>query len=213
LVLTGLLLSADSGICVSTLAPCAAATCSAMFFRLASACWRMPSSNARTVPCSSALSGTMLKRWPPSKMPNVTTAGSWLMSSSRLTIVCDAVTISAAVTIGSMPFHGVAPWLCLPCTTMRKVSELAIAPPARTATVPTGNALTTCMPKIASGLKSLNTPSLTMSVAPPSSPAGAPSSAGWKMNITSPGRSFFIFAIASATPSVIAMCASCRTRA
>ena len=51
----------------------------------------------------------MLKRWPPLKMPNVTTAGSLLMSSWRLTMVCALVTISAAVTIGSMPFHGIAP--------------------------------------------------------------------------------------------------------
>ena len=66
-------------------------------------------------------------------MPNVTTAGFELISSWRLTIVCALVTISAAVTIGSMPFHGVAPWLWRPCTTMWNVSELAIAPPARTA--------------------------------------------------------------------------------
>ena len=41
---------------------------------------------------------------------------------------------------------------------------------------------------MASGLGFSRTPSWTMRDAPPSSPAGAPSSAGWKMNFTVPGK-------------------------
>ena len=37
-----------------------------------------------------------------------------------------------------------------------------------------------------------STPSFTISGAPPSSPGGAPSSAGWKMNLIVPGRSAFM---------------------
>ena len=83
-----------------------------------------------------------------------------------------------------------------------------MAPPARNATTPTGNVLTTCMPSSASGRKSLNTPSATISGAPPCSPGGAPSSAGWNTNITSPASSLRIGAIAVAMPSTIAVCAS-----
>jgi hypothetical protein len=48
-----------------------------------------------------------------------------------------------------------------------------------------------------------------MSDAPPRSPSGAPSSAGWKMNSTVPGRSFFMPTSISATPIRLATCASC----
>ena len=47
----------------------------------------------------------------------------------------------------------------------------------------------------------LSTCSLIMSSAPPSSPGGAPSSAGWKMNFTVPGTCSFISQSILATPS------------
>ena len=44
------------------------------------------------------------------------------------------------------------------------------------------------------------TPSFTINSAPPSSPSGGPSSAGWKINFTVPFISFFIEAKISAVP-------------
>ncbi len=53
-----------------------------------------------------------------------------------------------------------------------------------------------------------NTPSSSINGAPPFSPSGAPSSAGWKMNSTVPGNSLRIEASAWAVPIRIAVCAS-----
>ena len=49
---------------------------------------RISSSNVRTVPRISTLSGMMFSRTPPLIMPTVTTAGSRVMSTLRLTTVC-----------------------------------------------------------------------------------------------------------------------------
>ena len=54
---------------------------------------RTSSLKARTVPCSSAVSGTMLKRLPALKAPIVTTAGASVMFTLRLTMVCNDITI------------------------------------------------------------------------------------------------------------------------
>ena len=72
----------------------------------------------------------------------------------------------------------------------------------------------TCKAKTASGFVSLNKPSSSISLAPQLLPAdGAnrlePSSAGWKMNITVPGRSSFKPASTSAVAMSMAVCASC----
>ena len=81
---------------------------------------RISSSKLRIVPRISTLSGMMFSRLPPRIMPTVTTAGSRVMSTLRLTTVCSPSTTWAAVTIGSTPSQGAAPWVCLPCTVMWK---------------------------------------------------------------------------------------------
>jgi hypothetical protein len=61
-----------------------------------------------------------------------------------------------------------------------------------------------CSAKPASTVGLVRMPSFTISSAPPFSPWGGPSSAGWKMNFTVPGRSAFIADSTSATPMRIA---------
>ncbi len=92
---------------------------------------RISSSKVRIVPRSSTESGMMFSRTPPLIAPTVTTTGSRVMSTWRLTIVCRPSTTCAAVTIGSTPCHGIAPCVCRPATVIRKLSALAIAGPAR----------------------------------------------------------------------------------
>ena len=60
--------------------------------------------------------------------------------------------------------------------------------------------LVTWLPKIALGRGFSRTSSAIIKSAPPSSPGGAPSSAGWKMNFTVPGNSSRIEARTDATP-------------
>ena len=67
----------------------------------------------------------------------------------------------------------------------------------------------TCRPNTASTFGFSSTPSLIISAAPPSSPGGGPSSAGWKMNLTVPGSCSRIPARSSATLIRIATWASC----
>ena len=67
---------------------------------------------------------------PPWIEPTVTTAGS-IGLTSRLTIVWRSRTRSAARTIGSTVFCGIAPWPPLPRTTTSTEVELAIAGPDR----------------------------------------------------------------------------------
>ena len=56
----------------------------------------------------------MLLRIPPLMAPKDTMAGARVRSTWRLTMVCTPVMICAAVTIGSTPSHGRAPWVCRP---------------------------------------------------------------------------------------------------
>ncbi len=65
-----------------------------------------------------------------------------------------------------------------------------------------------CRPKMASTFGLARQPSATMSLAPPSSPMGGISSAGWKTKTTVPGISARMPARTSATPMSIAVCAS-----
>ena len=58
-----------------------------------------------------------------------------------------------------------------------------------------------------SGLAILNAPCSSMRMAPPRSPSGGPSSAGWKTNSTCPASWSRMPASTSATPSRIATCA------
>ena len=92
---------------------------------------RIASSKVRMVPFISTESGMMLPRTPPLMLPMVTTAGSCVRSIWRLTTVCRPSTTCAAVTIGSTPYHGIAPCVWRPSTVIFKVSELAIAGPGR----------------------------------------------------------------------------------
>src|SRR3546814_932739 len=145
---------------------------------------------------------------PPCTEPKLTTAGCFEMLLRRLTTVCAVPTRSAAATIGSTPPHGAEPCVWRPWTSMVNLSDAAISGPPRTAIRPACTDENTCRPNIASGLKSANRPSSSISDAPPSSPSGAPSSEGWNTSITSPGSSPCIATSASATPSRIAVCAS-----
>ena len=92
---------------------------------------RMPSSKLRMVPRISTESGMMFSRTPPLIAPMVTTAGSRFRSSVRLTMVCRPSTICADVTMGPTPSQGAAPCVCLPCTVIFSLSELAIVGPGR----------------------------------------------------------------------------------
>ena len=83
------------------------------------------------------LSGMMLLRTPPLMVATVTIAGLAVRSVCRLTIVCRPSTICDATTIGSTPFHGIAPCVCRPWTTMRNVPPAAISAPGRYTTLPT----------------------------------------------------------------------------
>jgi hypothetical protein len=56
-------------------------------------------------------------------------------------------------------------------------------------------------PNTALGLSVSKMPSSSIIFAPPFSPGGGPSSAGWKMNITVPGKSARMAASVDATPS------------
>ena len=145
----------------------------------------------------------MLKRVPPRKIPTVTTLGS---SGGRLRdrMVWKAVTACEAITTGSIPRCGAAPCDCCPMMRTLKWSTAASAGPDVKPTFPTSISAKLCSPKIALGAGSCSTPSLTMRSAPPSSPGGGPSSAGWKMNLTVPGSSSRIPASTDATPSCTA---------
>ncbi|HSM19590.1 MAG TPA: hypothetical protein VK844_04385, partial [Hyphomicrobiales bacterium] len=98
----------------SAVAPLAAAMSAAVRRILAMASSRMSGRKVRKVPSISTESGMMLCRTPPLIAPIVTMAGTSVMSSWRLTMVCRPTTICAATTIGSTPFQGRAPWVCLP---------------------------------------------------------------------------------------------------
>ena len=92
---------------------------------------RMSSLKVRMVPRISTRSGMMFSRTPPLMAPMVTTAGSSVRSIVRLTTVCRPSTTCAAVTMGSTPFQGAAPWVWLPCTSIFSLSELAMVGPGR----------------------------------------------------------------------------------
>src|SRR5690606_28393558 len=189
-----------SGTFAVTVAPWAAATFSATLARSANTAWRMPSSKVRMVPTSSTWSGMMLKRTPPWMAPKLSTTGCREMSWRRLTTVCAVPMMSAAATIGSTPPHGRDPCVWRPWTTMLKRSDAAMAGPLRTPICPACRVENTCRPNTASGRKSRNTPWASISSAPPASPSGGPSSAGWNTNSTSPGSASRMPTSASATP-------------
>ena len=83
------------------------------------------------VPSSFTSSGMMFWRTPPWNTPTVTTEGSWVMFMRRETMVCRPSTICEPTTIGSMPRHGIAAWVCTPRRKMRKRSAEAISGPER----------------------------------------------------------------------------------
>ena len=78
---------------------------------------------ARTVTSSREWSAMTFGAVPPRKAPTVITAGS-RGETSRVTIVCNASTIWAPMTTGSLPRCGAAPWVATPRTVMRTVSAL-----------------------------------------------------------------------------------------
>ena len=121
----------------------------------------------------------------------------------REVIWLKAVTMSAVSDDMSMPCHGIEPCACLPFRWISKRSEAAIIGPGRQTSMPTGPG-NACRPKIASTFGLVSTPSLTISGAPPSSPGGGPSSAGWKMKTTVPSIWSFMPARTSAVPIRIA---------
>ena len=82
---------------------------------------------------------------------------------------------------------------------MRIRSAAAIIGPERYWAVP-NNPGQAWSPKMASTLGLFITPSSTIYGAPPFSPSGAPSSAGWKINLTVPGKSSRMLAKISAAP-------------
>ncbi len=95
------------------------------------ACSRIAGSKLRMVPINSTCPGMMLERMPPLIMPKLSTIGCTVRFIRRLTMLCAAVTMSDAATIGSMPSHGRAPWVCLPLTTILNESAAAMNGPLR----------------------------------------------------------------------------------
>jgi hypothetical protein len=193
----------------TAVAPALRAICSAVRRTRACTSRRTAGSKVRMVPNITAESGTMLLRTPALNAPTVTTTGASVRSLCRDTIVCSPWTICAPTTTGSTPAHGVAPCTWRPRTVTEKKSAAAIIPAGRYDRCPASAGVTpTCRPNAASTLGRSSTPALIMSIAPPVSPAGGPSSAGWKRNTTVPGSSARIPASTSAAPMSIATCMS-----
>ena len=161
---------------------------------------------ARREPTSSTVSGMMLSAVPPWIEVTESTACSFA-SHSRLTSVCSAVMICAAMAIGSTPCVGVPLWQPQPCTVIAKRTFAAIAQPGFTATVPTASGPTsvpTCCPNTAPTCGVSSTPSCTSRSATPLS-----SSPAWKINRTGPGSRPARRESSFAAPRSIAVCASC----
>ncbi len=91
---------------------------------------------------------------PARNAPTVTTA-SLVGSTSRATIVCNALTICAPTAIGSTVRCGCAPWPPLPLIRMSKRSAAAMHGPPRSSILPTGISAATCCPKTRSTVGSL----------------------------------------------------------
>ena len=109
------------------------------------------------------------------------------MSTWRLTTVCSPLTICAATTIGSTPCQGREPCVCRPVTTALQACEPAMNGPAAIA----DGAGVQRRPGVPAEhhfgfVVSRRCPPCSMTDAPPSSPGGAPSSAGWNTNRTLP---------------------------
>ena len=83
------------------------------------------------MPSSFTSSGLMLCRTPPWNTPTVTTEGSRVTFMRRETMVCRPSTIWELTTIGSTPRQGIAAWVCVPRTKMRKSSAEAMRGPER----------------------------------------------------------------------------------
>lgn len=83
------------------------------------------------VPVISTLSGMIFPTEPPLMVVMLTTAGDFIKSVRRLTIVCKPSTICDAMVIGSTARQGKPAWPCRPMTLMRSPSALARAGPPR----------------------------------------------------------------------------------
>ena len=73
-------------------------------------------------------SGMMLNRWPPWTMPTVTTTG-WSGCTFREAMVWSERMAWEAMTTGSTPACGCAPWVCTPVMVALKWSTAASAGP------------------------------------------------------------------------------------
>ncbi len=101
---------------------------------------RTSASKQRTVPFIFASSGMTLNVVPLVNWATVTTAGS-LGATSRLTIVCSAVTTYAPAAIGSTANCGIAPCPPWPRTVRSNSSAEAKNAPSRTPILPTSRPL------------------------------------------------------------------------
>ena len=112
---------------------------------------RIALSNVRMVPVITTLSGMMFPRTPPLIVATVTTAGASVMSVWRAVMVCSARDdLAPRSTTGSTPFHGCAPCVCFPFTTIVRPSAIDISAPGLKLSLP-GSSGHTCRPKIADG--------------------------------------------------------------
>ena len=180
--------------------PCAAATPSATVRSRSHTPWRVRSETARIVPWSRAVSGITLWVEPAPTCATVSTAGS-NTSTVRVIIDWSASTSSQATGTGSVAHCGVDAWPPRPVTTISNSSADASAAPGFQATMPAGTFGATWMANAPSTPSS--TPSSIMIAAPP-----LPSSPGWNMNRTRPGRSSRRAANSRAAPTSIAVWAS-----
>ena len=92
----------------------------------------------------------MFDRSPPWNIPTVTTLG-LTGSMVREGMVWKAMTTCAAMTMGSIPSWGAAPWVWTPFKVMRKLSTAAMHGPTVYPTSPTGMEESAWRPKTASG--------------------------------------------------------------
>ena len=104
-------------------------------------------------------------------------------STRRATSVCNASTICAPTTTGSMARCGRAAWPPLPAIRMTKSSVLAQTWPGMAVIWPIGMLESLWQPNTMSQGKRSNRPSLTITSPPPPF-----SSAGWKMKCTVPSK-------------------------
>jgi hypothetical protein len=146
-------------------APDARASASTIRLIAPSTCSRTSSSKARTFNLIVASSGMTFSFVPAWSAPIVRTADC-AAATSRETIVCNRMTVTAAMTTGSMLASGIDPCAPRPNIRISKLSAAEVMTPERVPMLPAGAGIT-CWPRTTSGFgKGSNRPSSIIACAP-----------------------------------------------